>query len=90
MNVSFEPVGTMGNNQSLKVRAWAYDASNGMLLNGKWHYHDLHQRIRASHHFRQHGYNKLNRIWGCGNKSNRIWTWLCTGHSNGNLYFRRI
>ena len=35
MNVSFEPVGTMGNNQSLKVRAWAYDASNGMLLNGK-------------------------------------------------------
>ena len=35
MNVSFEPVGTMGNNQSFKVRAWAYDASNGMLLNGK-------------------------------------------------------
>ena len=35
MSVSFEPVGTMGNNQSFKVRAWAYDASNGMLLNGK-------------------------------------------------------
>ena len=35
MNVSFEPIGTMGNNQSFKVRAWAYDASNGMLLNGK-------------------------------------------------------
>jgi hypothetical protein len=35
MSVSFEPVGTMGNNQSFKVRAWAYDATNGMLLNGK-------------------------------------------------------
>jgi hypothetical protein len=35
MNVSFEPVGTMGNNQSFKVRAWAYDATNGAMLNGK-------------------------------------------------------
>ena len=35
MNVSFEPVATMGYSQSFKVRAWAYDASNGMLLNGK-------------------------------------------------------
>jgi hypothetical protein len=35
MSVSFEPVGTMGNNQSFKVRAWAYDATNGALLNGK-------------------------------------------------------
>jgi hypothetical protein len=35
MTVSFEPIGTMGNSQSFKVRAWAYDASNGMLLNGK-------------------------------------------------------
>jgi hypothetical protein len=35
MAVSFEPIGTMGNSQSFKVRAWAYDASNGMLLNGK-------------------------------------------------------
>ncbi|NBQ02597.1 MAG: hypothetical protein EBU27_05125, partial [Opitutae bacterium] len=35
MNVSFEPVATMGYSQSFKVRAWAYDANNGMLLNGK-------------------------------------------------------
>jgi hypothetical protein len=34
MTISFDPIGTMGNSQSFKVRAWANDARNGALLNG--------------------------------------------------------
>ncbi|MDA7757663.1 Ig-like domain-containing protein [Opitutales bacterium] len=34
MTVSFDPIGTMGNSQTVNVRAWANDARNGALLNG--------------------------------------------------------
>ena len=34
MTVYFDPIGTMGNSQTFKVRAWANNASNGALLNG--------------------------------------------------------
>ena len=35
MTISFDKIGTMGNNQTFKVMAWANDAQNGTLLNGK-------------------------------------------------------
>ena len=45
MNVAFDPIGTMGLDQSFSIRANAYDANDGKLLNGRTGINIAYQRV---------------------------------------------